>query len=167
VFVHRPIIETSIEQAIRHGNQESGTLVLGHLVEGRTNGPTGQTSAWAVVITEQVPVPDGQATTSSFTFPPESFRQARQLADLRTRGESVVGSEHSHGWRCHECPVATPCEIRNLFFSAHDDRMAQQFPVYGAFLVVGGDPERDRDRPVVNCYVRIRGAMQAVPFGIF
>ena len=74
-------------------------------------------------MTEQVEVEDGLGTLTSFTFPPEAFRRARQLADLRGRQESVLGTQHSHGWRCPECNLR--CPIRNLFFSAEDERMAR------------------------------------------
>jgi hypothetical protein len=174
VFVARSVVDQSIEDAMRHGNQETGTLLIGELVADPSLGASraepalnrGAAAApWAVVVSDHVGVPDGLASNASFTFPPDSFRRARQLAELRGRAESVVGTQHSHGWRCHEC--MTNCEIRNLFFSSHDDRMARQFPVYAAFLVVGGDPDRDRNRPVMSCYVRRRGVMTPVPFGVF
>ncbi len=77
----------------------------------------------------------------------------------------MIGSQHSHGWRCAECQLR--CPIQNLFFSTDDERMAQQFPIYGTFLVLGGDPDRDPDRPVANLYVRQRGLMRSIAFGTF
>lgn len=165
VLIHRPVLEDTVAEAVRHGNQETGKLLLGHLVEDRHLLELGKNSAWAVVVTEQAAAPDGAGTPTSFTFPPESFRRARQLADLRADGESVVGSQHSHGWRCHECDKQ--CEIRNLFFSADDVRMAGQFPVYAVFLVAGGDPDQDKQKPVVRAYVRRQGLMKAVRYGVF
>jgi hypothetical protein len=165
VFIHGAVVRDAVAEAIRHGNVETGKLLLGLLVEDPRLLEAGKATGWAVVVTEQVAVPEGLATASSFTYPPESFRQARQLAELRGHGEKVIGSQHSHGWRCQECDKK--CEIRNLFFSTDDVGMAASFPVYAVFLVVGGHPERDRDRPVANLYVRQRGLMQAVPFGTF
>jgi hypothetical protein len=165
VFVARGVVTEAIAAAIRHGHDETGSLLLGLLVEDRTLRAAGCRTSWAVVVTEQVPVTDDRATTTSFTFSPEAFRQARHLAGLRARGESVVGSQHSHGWNCPAC--AGRRDIRNLFFSTEDQRMTHHFPVYGAFLVVGGDPDRSRDSPVMNLYVRLRGTIHAIAYGTF
>jgi len=165
VFVARAILEQATAEAIRHGKAETGTLLIGILADDNNLYPAGFDTPWAVVLTEQVEVGDGLATATSFTFPPESFRRARRLAQLRGRSESVMGSQHSHGWRCPEC--LEHCPIRNLFFSHDDEKMARQFPIYSAFLVAGGDPDRDSDRPVANLYVRHRGIMRSVGFGIF
>jgi hypothetical protein len=165
VFISGAILDHATAEAIRHGKAETGTLMIGVLAEDENLVQAGFDTPWAVVLTEQVAVADGLATPTSFTFPPESFRRARQLAQLRGRNESVMGSQHSHGWRCPECQEH--CPIRNLFFSHEDEKMARQFPIYSAFLVVGGDPERDSDRPVANLYVRHRGIMRSVGFGMF
>lgn len=161
----RHIVEEAIEAAIAAGNRETGTLLLGRLIEDRALLAAGAASAWALVVTEQVDVPEGAGTTASYVYPPEAFRRARALADLRGRGELVVGSQHSHGWRCRECTLR--CEIRNLFFSSYDEVMARQFPVYAAHLVVGGDPARERERPVADLFVRLQGAMRRVAFALF
>jgi hypothetical protein len=165
VFVARGVVDKAIAAAIHHGHDETGSLLLGLLVEDRALRAAGCRTSWAVVVTEQVPVIDDRATTTSFTFSPEAFRQARQLAALRGRGESVVGSQHSHGWNCPAC--AGRREIRNLFFSTEDQLMTHHFPVYGAFLVVGGDPDRSRDSPVMNLYVRLRGTIHAIAYGTY
>ena len=165
VFIARGVIDDAVAAAIRHGHDETGSLLLGLLVEDQVLRHSGCRTSWALVVTEQVPVIDEQATATSFTFCPEAFRQARHLAGLRGRGESVVGSQHSHGWNCPAC--AGRREIRNLFFSTEDQRMTQHFPIYGAFLVVGGDPDRSRDSPVTNLYVRLRGTIHAIPYGSF
>ncbi len=165
VFIARAVIDQAIDEAIQHGHDETGSLLLGVLVEDHALRDAGFRSSWAVVVTEQVSVIDHRATATSFTFCPESFRKARQLAALRGRGESVVGSQHSHGWNCPAC--AGRREIRNLFFSTEDVRMTHHFPVYAAFLVVGGIPERSRDSPVMNLYVRLRGTIQAIEYGTF
>jgi hypothetical protein len=165
VFVAGTVLEEAIAEAIRHGHEEVGTLLLGYLVEDPALQDAGCRTSWAVVVTGQVAVGNGRATTTSFTFPPEAFRMARQLAELRGRDESVVGSQHSHGWNCPDCVGRR--EIRNLFFSTMDERMTHHFPIYGTFLVVGGDPERSRDHPVANLYVRSRGMIRAITYGIF
>jgi hypothetical protein len=165
VFVARAILEQAVAEAVGHFNVETGTLLLGQLVADDALLHAGKETGWAVVVTEQVPIPDGVGTATSFTFPPEAMRAARQLAVLRNHGELVIGSQHSHGWRCRECELK--CEINNLYFSADDVRMAELFPIYSVFLVVGGDPQRDRDNPVVNLYVRLDGTMQSIPFGTF
>lgn len=161
VFVRQSVLDSAVAQAESAFNFETGALLLGSLVEDRRAYP----DRWAVVVTEQCKVDHGVGTMTTFTFPPESFRKTRQLAELRKGGEHVVGSQHSHGWRCAECDKQ--CEIRNLFFSSDDVRMTQQFPVYGVYLVVGGDPERDRDRPVVEVYARKGGVITSVPYGVF
>jgi hypothetical protein len=165
VFVARGVLECAIAEAIGHGHEETGTLLLGCLVEDDALRAAGCRTSWAVLVTEQVSVADGHGTAASFTFPPEAFRKARMLAGLRGRDESVVGSQHSHGWNCPAC--AGQHEIRNLFFSAEDERMTYHFPPYGTFLVVGGDPGRSRDHPVVNLYVRLRGTCHAIAHGTF
>ena len=115
VFISGAILEHATAEAIRHGKAETGTLMIGVLAEDEKLVQAGFDTPWAVVLTEQVAVADGLATATSFTFPPESFRRARHLAQLRGRNESVMGSQHSHGWRCTEC--LEHCPIRNLFFS--------------------------------------------------
>jgi hypothetical protein len=165
VFVARSVLERAIAEAIGHGHKETGTLLLGCLVADDALRASGCETSWAVVVTEQVPVDDGQATAASFTFPPEAFRSARVLAGLRNRAETVVGSQHSHGWNCPAC--AGRREIRNLFFSSEDERMTLHFPAYGVFLVTGGDPEQSREHPVVNLYVRLRGTSHAITYGTF
>ncbi len=165
VFASRHVVDQAIEAAIDYGNQEVGTLLLGHLVCDPALLEAGKKTSWCIVVTEHVRIPTGEGTPTSFVFPPDSFRSARQLADLRGRNEQTIGSQHSHGWRCHECDQH--CQIRNLFFSTDDVRMAEQFPVYAAFLVIGGDPDADRDRPVARLYVRRRGVMQSLPLAIF
>jgi hypothetical protein len=165
VFIASSLLDRGVAAAIQYGKLETGALLLGTLVDDRSLADVGFSSTWAVVLTEQVEVENGSGTPTSFTFPPESLRRARQLADLRGRQESVLGTQHSHGWRCAECNLH--CSIRNLFFSTEDEKMARQFPVYGAFLVIGGDPDRDPDRPVANLYVRQQGMMKAISFGTF
>jgi len=165
VFIARTVVDQAIAEAMQHGHDETGSLLLGVLVEDHALRDAGFRTSWAVVVTEQVGVIDQRATATSFTFGPESFHKARQLAALRGRGESVVGSQHSHGWNCPAC--AGRREIRNLFFSTEDERMTHHFPVYGAFLVVGGVPERSRDSPVTNLYVRLRGTIHAIEYGTF
>jgi hypothetical protein len=165
VFIARTVIEEAIAKAIAHGHDETGSLLLGVLVEDQALRDAGCRTSWAVVVTAQMTVIDDRATGSSFTFCPEAFRKARHLAALRGRSESVVGSQHSHGWNCAAC--AGRREIRNLFFSTEDERMTHHFPVYGAFLVVGGDPDRNRDAPVMNLYVRLRGTIHAIEYGTF
>ena len=79
--------------------------------------------------------------------------------------EGVVGSQHSHGWTCPR--RAGRRAASNLFFSSDDERMTHHFPVYAPFLVVGADPDRSRDRPVANLYVRLRGTIHNIPYGTF
>lgn len=165
VFVPQRVYDAAIEAAVAAFNAEVGTLLVGRLVEDPALLEAGCEARWALVVTDQVDVPGGIGTQASFTFPPESFRRARQLARLRGAGEHVVGSQHSHGWRCQACDHA--CEINNLFFSSDDVRMAEQFPIYGVFMVVGGDPKRDRNRPVANFYVRLDGVVQQIAVGIY
>ncbi|HEV3122704.1 MAG TPA: hypothetical protein VGY53_12405, partial [Isosphaeraceae bacterium] len=125
VFVERDVLQEAIDAAVRHGHEEVGTLLLGYLVEDPALRSAGCKTSWAIVITAQVAVEDPGATDTSFTFPPEAFRKARQLAELRGRGEQVVGSQHSHGWNCPNCVGKR--EIRNLFFSTVDERMTHHF----------------------------------------
>ena len=166
VFVHRQVLESAVAAAEQNPEQEVGTLLLGELVQAPELSGTCQ-SHWAVVVTEQVAVENGVGTAATYTFPPESFRRARQLAQLRQRHESVVGSQHSHGFRCGSCPKRSECQGSSIFFSAQDDRMAQQFPVYAVFLVVGGDPTRDRQHPVVDLFVRRNGLMRQASYAVF
>lgn len=165
VFVSRAVLDTAIDEAARHEHQETGTLLLGLLVEDQALRAAGCRSSWAVVVTAQAAVDDGRGTASSFVFPPESFRQARRLATARGRGERVVGTQHSHGWSCPNC--AGLREVRNLFFSSDDEIMTHHFPVYAPFIVVGGDPDRGRDRPVADLFARLRGTVRSIPFGTF
>jgi hypothetical protein len=166
VFIAQAVVDRAVSEAIRHGSQETGTLLLGVLAEDPALRAAGFETSWALVITESMAVEDGEGTPASFTFPPEALRRARQLAGLRGREEVVAGSQHSHGWRCLECGERR-CQIRNIFFSSDDDRMARLFPIFAAFLVTGGDPERDPDRPVVSLFARLGGVMEAIPFGAF
>ena len=68
-------------------------------------------------------------------------------------------------WSCPNC--AGLREVRNLFFSSDDEIMTHHFPVYAPFIVVGGDPDRGRDRPVADLFARLRGTVRSIPFGTF
>ncbi len=100
VFVARSILETAKDAAVRDGDRETGSLLLGLLVEDRRKEPGSEPPGLAVVFTERVAAADGQASAASFTFSPDTFRAARHLAEARCalcaghdrRGYSVVGT---------------------------------------------------------------------------
>jgi hypothetical protein len=165
VFIARTVLDEAIADAVAHGHDEVGTLLLGVLLSDPALRAAGCRTSWAVVVTAHVPVSDGENTAASFIFPPDAFRRARHIAKLRGRGETVVGSQHSHGWNCPNC--AGQREIRNIFFSSDDERMTHHFPVYAPFLVVGGDPDRSRDHPVASLFVQLLGTTRSIPYGTF
>ena len=135
------------------------------LVEDQALREAGCRTSWAVVVTEQVSVIDDRATATSFTFCPERF--ARPVIWLHCEAGASRSWAPSTRTAGTAPPVSGRREIRNLFFSTEDERMTHHFPVYAVFLVVGGDPERNRDSPVMNLYVRLRGTIHAIEYGTF
>lgn len=117
VIVGRRVLDDVLDETVAHPEREIGGLLLGQLLRD----PAGD--LYLAVTAAVSAAEHGEGTATSMTFLPESFAEARRVARLRGRGESVVAWYHSHPMRlCAECPLPTPpeCVSKVLFFSADD-----------------------------------------------
>lgn len=117
VFIRRRVLEEVVTDACSHPEREIGGVLLGHL----RRDPDGVVY---LEVTCQVPAEGTEATSTSVTFTPAVWQQAREVAALRGEGEIFVGWAHSHPFRlCATCPSSPPpeCVAKVLFYSADDE----------------------------------------------
>lgn len=145
IYIEERVIEETIAQTIDAGGLEQAGFLIGHLcIDPR--GPA------YMVITAQVPAKEGVvAKEHSFTFSHEAFLAARGIANLRKRGEIVLGWQHNHHY-CNGCP-GNPSGSTIFFSSADGIVHVSAFPrPFQVALVAGRDLTLEAARPAVRMY---------------
>ncbi len=123
VVISQSLIEEVVEETRAAPDREIGGLLLGHI---RRDATLNDLFLEVTACVSAAGTTD--ATATSVTFTPESFRKARDLIRLRDRGEIILGWQHSHPMRfCTECPLPTPVECigKVLFFSMDDVQLME------------------------------------------
>ncbi len=123
VVIPRSVIDEAVEETRAAPDREIGGLLLGHV---RRDAGLGDLFLEVTAIVSAAGTTD--ATATSVTFTPESFRKARDLIRLRDRDEIILGWQHSHPMRfCQACPLPTPveCISKVLFFSMDDVQLME------------------------------------------
>ena len=118
VVIPKSVIDEAVEETRAAPDREIGGLLLGHIHRDRA-----RQDVFVEVTACVSAAGTTDATATSVTFTPESFRKARDLIRLRDRGEIILGWQHSHPMRfCQECPLPTPVEcLRKILFFSMDD----------------------------------------------
>lgn len=118
VTVEYQVITQALEEARENPSREIAGFLLGHVMRDQESGDliaavTGLASADSTT----------ESTAASVTYTPASFAQARDIAQLRASGESIIGWYHSHPFQlCNKCPLPPPpeCVAKVLFYSQDD-----------------------------------------------
>lgn len=120
VYIPERILSEAVEQAEAAAANETGGVLLGHLLQD-AQGPEA-----AVLVTAQVPAQHTEAKCESLVFTAETWTAVGSALALRKRDkEMMVGWWHSHPSKywCRECPEERrrQCPLKQQsFLSAHD-----------------------------------------------
>jgi hypothetical protein len=124
VLIHRAVIDEALDEARRCPEQEVGGLLLGHLRR------DAESREVFLEVTCHLPARATEATHTSVTFTPDTWADARRVAQLRGRGEIFVGWVHSHPFRFEgeDLPDPVPPELATtiLFYSPDDLALMEQ-----------------------------------------
>jgi proteasome lid subunit RPN8/RPN11 len=169
VLVDIGVLEEIVEEARAYPEREIAGFLLGQLRRSET------TKHPFVVVTGLASATNtSEANSTSVTYTPASFAEARRMITLRgVACERITGWYHSHPWRlCAECPLQPPKEcIEKILFYSLDDIHLMETTFEQPFmvgLVAAVDPriEAALGHPPVKMYGWRKGEIKDRGFDV-
>jgi hypothetical protein len=167
VLVNKRMHDDCVRRCEEAGMNETGGSVIGKML--RLAEPLPGTATPIVTVLSTI-VEDARHAGAplEFTFSPEGLYEAMRIADLRSKDETVVTVEHSHGWNsaCGNCNQSVNCPLAAGRPSLQDYRLLESLlPGKVALLpITGRKVGAQGRRPVLQIYSWQGGELRAIEY---